>query len=99
MTAMARCQPRHQSVHCAARRSSRGYGWINAFYPLSGMFLGTLSNAQLAPIATPGLWGIAFGNDAANQPHNTLFFVAGTNNQAGGLYRRIDVGATAPPGY
>ncbi len=76
-----------------------GDGWINAFDPLSGMFLGPLSNAQLTPIATPGLWGIAFGNDAANQPHNTLFFVAGTSNQAGGLYGRIDVGATAPPGY
>ncbi len=76
-----------------------GDGWINAFDPASGMFLGTLSDAQMTPIATPGLWGIAFGNDANNQPHNTLFFAAGTNNEAGGLYGRIDLGATAPPGY
>ncbi len=76
-----------------------GDGWVNAFDPQSGMFLGTLSDAQMTPIATPGLWGIAFGNDAAHQPHNTLFFVAGTNNQTGGLYGRIDLGAMAPPGY
>ncbi len=76
-----------------------GDGWINAFDPASGMLLGTVSDAQSAPIATPGLWGIAFGNDANNQPHNTLFFAAGVNNEAGGLYGRIDLGATSPAGY
>jgi hypothetical protein len=42
------------------------------------------------------LWGIAFGNDANNQPHNTLFYAAGTNDEANGSYGRIDVGATPP---
>jgi hypothetical protein len=41
--------------------------------------------------AVPGLWGIAFGNDADSQPHNALFFAAGTNGQANGSYGRVDV--------
>ena len=54
-----------------------------------------MKDSSGAAIATPGLWGIAFGNDANNQPHNTLFFAAGTNNEANGTYGRIDVGAHA----
>jgi uncharacterized protein (TIGR03118 family) len=81
-----------------------GDGKINAYDPASGAFVGTVSDAGARAIATPGLWGIAFGNDANNQPHNTLFFAAGTNNEANGSYGRIDVGATPPmlspaPGY
>ena len=70
-----------------------GDGQINAFDPASGDFIGTVQDSAGAPIAEPGLWGIAFGNDAVNQPHNTLFFAAGTNNQADGTYGRIDLGA------
>jgi hypothetical protein len=44
----------------------------------------------------PGLWGIAFGNDHSSQPHNTLFFAAGVNDEADGVYGRIDLGATPP---
>ena len=73
-----------------------GDGKINAYDPSSGALLGTVSDAAGTAIATPGLWGIAFGNDAENQPHNTLFFAAGTNNENDGLYGRIDPGATPP---
>jgi hypothetical protein len=48
------------------------------------------------PFAMPGLWGIAFGNDHSSQPHNTLFFAAGVNDEADGVYGRIDLGATPP---
>ena len=44
----------------------------------------------------PGLWGLAFGNDAQNQPHATLFFAVGTNGEVNGRHGRIDLGATAP---
>ncbi len=78
-----------------------GDGKINGYDPASGAFIGVVSDASGSAIATPGLWGIAFGNDAANQPHNTLFFAAGTNNEADGSYGRIDLGAApalnAPP--
>jgi uncharacterized protein (TIGR03118 family) len=73
-----------------------GDGNINAYEPAAGTFIGTVMDSIGKALATPGLWGIAFGNDANNQPHNALFFAAGTNNEANGSYGRIDVGATAP---
>lgn len=73
-----------------------GDGVINAYDPASGKFNMALSDSKGNAIATPGLWGIAFGNDSSNQPHNTLFFAAGINGGAGGSYGRIDAGATPP---
>ena len=70
-----------------------GDGRINAFDPSSGQFMGSMQDNGGAPIAEPGLWGIVFGNNVVNQPHNTLFFAAGINNQADGSYGRIDLGA------
>jgi uncharacterized protein (TIGR03118 family) len=73
-----------------------GDGRINAFDPSTGQLVGAVKDAAGTPFALPGLWGIAFGNDANNQPHNTLFYAAGTNDEANGAYGRIDVGATPP---
>jgi uncharacterized protein (TIGR03118 family) len=73
-----------------------GDGKINGYSPTDGGFFGSVNDASGAPIVISGLWGIAFGNDAENQPHNTLFFAAGPNDEANGLYGRIDLGATAP---
>ncbi|MGC1905955.1 MAG: TIGR03118 family protein [Candidatus Acidiferrum sp.] len=67
-----------------------GDGKINGYDPNKGQFMGTLSTANGA-FAASGLWGIAFGNDAANQPHNTLFFAAGPNDEVNGSYGRIDL--------
>jgi uncharacterized protein (TIGR03118 family) len=73
-----------------------GDGVINGYDAVSGDLLGAVKDAHGTAIATLGLWGIAFGNDANNQPHNTLFFAAGPNDEANGSYGRIDVGSTAP---
>ncbi|MEO7208569.1 MAG: TIGR03118 family protein [Steroidobacteraceae bacterium] len=73
-----------------------GDGKINAYDAAAGTFLGTVADSTGAGIANPGLWGIAFGNDANNQPHNTLFLAAGPNDEANGSYGRIDVGAMPP---
>jgi uncharacterized protein (TIGR03118 family) len=73
-----------------------GDGKINAFDPATGAPAGTVSDSNGVTIANPGLWGIAFGNDADNQPHNTLFIAAGPNDENDGLYGRIDPGATPP---
>jgi uncharacterized protein (TIGR03118 family) len=73
-----------------------GDGVINGYDAVTGDFLGAVKDAHGTAIATAGLWGIAFGNDASNQPHNTLFFAAGPNDEANGSYGRIDVGSTAP---
>lgn len=73
-----------------------GDGKINAFDPATGKLVGPISDSKANPLAVPGLWGIAFGNDSASQPHNTLFYAAGTNDGTNGEYGRIDVGATPP---
>ena len=78
-----------------------GDGTINAYDAASGNFIGTVADANATAFAAPGLWAISFGNDAHNQPHNTLFYTAGLNNEANGVYGRIDAGAApvlgAPP--
>src|SRR5712671_3105661 len=73
-----------------------GDGTINAFDRAKGTYWATVTNPMGHPFAMPGLWGIAFGNDHASQPHNTLFFAAGINDEQDGVYGRIDLGATPP---
>lgn len=73
-----------------------GDGKVHAFDVTSGRFLGTLKNAGGTEFAAAGLWGIAFGNGAANQPRNTLFYAAGPAGETAGAYGRIDLGSTAP---
>jgi len=73
-----------------------GDGRINAFNSTTGKFIAAVSDSAGNPLVISGLWGIVFGNASANQPSNTLFFAAGTDDQAHGTYGRIDVGATPP---
>jgi uncharacterized protein (TIGR03118 family) len=72
-----------------------GDGRINAYDTATGKFIGQLKVVQGRPIEIDGLWGLAFGNGFAGQPVNTLFFAAGPNDEANGLYGRIDVTMTA----
>jgi uncharacterized protein (TIGR03118 family) len=73
-----------------------GDGTIHGYDASSGRYLGAMTVPTGAPFAAPGLWGLAFGNDALNQPHATLFFAAGTNDEVNGLYGRIDLGPNPP---
>ena len=41
-----------------------GNGWINAFNPTTGKYLGALDTTKGTPIAISGLWGIEVGNSA-----------------------------------
>ncbi|CAE6722575.1 TIGR03118 family protein [Paraburkholderia haematera] len=68
-----------------------GDGTINAFDPASGLSLGSVKLQNGTTFVQAGLWGIAFGNGLDNQPVNTLFFAAGPNDEADGVYGRIDV--------
>jgi uncharacterized protein (TIGR03118 family) len=84
--------------------SNHADGTINGYDPVKGTFIGTLQTAT-GPFSQDGLWGIAFGNDGMavlqagqpavdlHQPHNTLFFTAGPNKAANGVYGRIDLPA------
>lgn len=75
-----------------------GDGTINAFNTSSGQSIGPLTGPNGSPIVEPGVWGIAFGNDLSNQPSNTLFFAAGPNAEADGVYGRIDLNTTSSSG-
>ena len=70
--------------------ANSGDGKINAFDAASGQFLGSLTRPDGAPLAIDGLRGIAFGNGAAGQPSNTLFFTAAPGGGRHGIYGRID---------
>jgi uncharacterized protein (TIGR03118 family) len=66
-----------------------GDGRINAFNPVTGAFLDQLRDGNGNVIAINGLWGLAFGNGALAGPTNTLFFAAGFNDEADGLFGTI----------
>jgi uncharacterized protein (TIGR03118 family) len=72
-----------------------GDGRISAFDARNGEFLGQLRGPDGHRLAISGLWGIAFGNGISSQPTGTLFFAAGLNDEADGLYGRIDPAAGA----
>jgi uncharacterized protein (TIGR03118 family) len=63
-----------------------GDGRINAYDLHSGELEGTLQDPNGAPIVIDGLWGIAFGNGHNAGATGTLFFAAGTNGEADGLF-------------
>jgi len=66
-----------------------GDGRINAFNALTGAFLGQLRSGNGNAISINGLWGLAFGNGALAGNPNTLFFAAGFNDEADGLFGSI----------
>jgi len=66
-----------------------GDGRINAYDPRSGEFEGTLRQPDGQPIQIDDLWGIAFGNGGNAGPKGTLFFAAGINDEADGLFGSI----------
>ena len=65
-----------------------GDGKITAFNQ-AGVRKGQLSDANDDPIVLEGLWGLAFGNNKAGNLTNGLYFGAGTNEEANGLYGRV----------
>lgn len=75
-----------------------GDGRINAYNASSGALMGALSSPSGTTLQISGLWGIAFGNGSANQPTTTLFYAAGVNDQADGIYGRIDYGSASSGG-
>jgi uncharacterized protein (TIGR03118 family) len=69
---------------------SFGVSEINAFDPLTGAFLGTLMDGAGHPLLNSGLWALAFGNGVTGNI-NTLYFNAGINGEADGLFGAISV--------
>jgi uncharacterized protein (TIGR03118 family) len=63
-----------------------GDGRINAFNPTTGVWLGTVNDTNGNPFAVQGLWAIAFGNGGSGGDAHTLYFTAGLNGEADGLF-------------
>ena len=66
-----------------------GDGHINVFNPGTGAFLGQLPDQAGDPITINGLWGIDFGNGNLAGETDELFFAAGLNDEADGLFGKI----------
>ena len=65
-----------------------GDGLING-YSGDGRFRGQLKSETNAPIQNDGLWGLRFGNGGTGGLTSELFFSAGLNDEADGLFGKI----------
>jgi uncharacterized protein (TIGR03118 family) len=63
-----------------------GNGRIHAYDPTTGAFQGTLSRPDGGPVAIDGLWGLRFAPATPGAGPNSLFFTAGLNHEADGLF-------------
>jgi len=63
-----------------------GDGTINAYTPATGAFVSQMLNGSGNPISIDGLWALYFGNGGLGGPTTTLYFTAGPNGYADGLF-------------
>ncbi|MBV9504484.1 MAG: TIGR03118 family protein [Acidobacteriia bacterium] len=69
-----------------------GNGEINAYDPVSGAFMGTITDASGNPIVNSGLWALEVrSNGGSGSDPNAVYFTAGINGQTHGLFGKIDV--------
>jgi uncharacterized protein (TIGR03118 family) len=76
-----------------------GNGTINAFDPSTGAFLGTITGANGNAVVNNNLWALEVRpNGGASSNPNALYFDAGINGQADGLFGEI-TSAPEPAAY
>jgi uncharacterized protein (TIGR03118 family) len=66
-----------------------GDGQLNGFDPVSGKSLGGLHTSKGMSLDINGLWSLSFGNGALNALPDTLYFTAGPDKEAHGLFGSI----------
>ena len=66
-----------------------GSGEIATYDLDHGNFHGLLLGVHGQPVDIEGLWALRFGNGAGAGPTNTLFFTAGIDDEAHGLFGKI----------
>jgi|HubBroStandDraft_6_1064221.scaffolds.fasta_scaffold142221_2 uncharacterized protein (TIGR03118 family) len=66
-----------------------GNGRINAYDPATGASLGPLLDWNGKPLWIDGLWAIAFGNGKAAGSRSALYFTAGPDEGAHGLFGEL----------
>ncbi len=63
-----------------------GDGRISAFRPRTGAFLGQVITTKQTYFSEPGLWAIVPGNGGSGGDASTLYFTAGIQHEAHGLF-------------
>ncbi|SHL69184.1 TIGR03118 family protein [Nitrosospira sp. Nsp11] len=63
-----------------------GDGHINIYDPNTHAFLGQVLDASNRPLAVDGLWALSPGNDMMAGSSHLLYFTAGPNEEAHGLF-------------
>lgn len=63
-----------------------GSGKIVAFDAVTGKFRGIMRGENHRAVRIEGLWALSFGNGANAGPLNSLYFTAGTDDEAHGLF-------------
>jgi uncharacterized protein (TIGR03118 family) len=76
------------NFHDAILVGNFGDGFISGF-GADGSFRGQLKSETNAPIQNDGLWGLRFGNGGSGGSADELFFSAGLNDEADGLFGKI----------
>ncbi len=66
-----------------------GSGQVAVYDPATGFFKGLLNDASGNPIAIDGLWGLSFGSGGASGSATALYFSAGSDGEAHGLFGTI----------
>jgi uncharacterized protein (TIGR03118 family) len=74
-----------------------GDGTIAAFDPATRTFVDHLRDADGKLISIEGLWGLQFGNGASLGESNRLYFAAGPDDEAAGLFGSLSVSAVPEP--
>ena len=67
-----------------------GNGHIDAYDPVTGRFIDKVRDSHGQAIVIDGLWAIKFGNGGNGGSPNTLYFTAGPNEEADGLFGSLD---------
>ena len=68
-----------------------GDGTISAFDSTSGDYLGKLLGAHGQPLAIDGLWALIRGNGARGGDLDKIYFTAGLNDEADGLFGALSL--------
>jgi len=72
-----------------------GDGVINAYDANTGAFISSMKTPDGHTIVLPGLWALVFGNGLNSQPSNSLFYTAGANDEADGVYGVIEMSSSS----
>jgi uncharacterized protein (TIGR03118 family) len=72
------------------------FGYINAFDPTTGEFLGTMQVNDTDLLNIPYLWGLSFGNGVLSDDDD-LYFAAGIGDELHGLFGEIGAGIASVP--